>query len=198
MNFYNKHILPKLLNFTMRRRRFDSLRAEVVGESYGKVLEIGFGSGANIPYYKNVQELYALDPSEELFNLVTDTPHFVLTYVKANAEDIPFPDHTFDTVVSTWTICSVTNPERALSEIQRVLKTNGKFIFIEHGKSPHGIFYFLQKLFTPFSKKCAGNCHLDRDIPTLIKGSGFKEVHIEPITKGNLPLAHLYKGYAQV
>ncbi len=198
MQLYSKHILPKILNFAMRRKHLEVERANVVGQAKGKVLEIGFGSGVNIPHYTDVEELFALDPSEELFSLVKDTPSFVLTYVKGYAEDIPFPDHTFDTVVSTWTMCSVQNPEKVLREVKRVLKENGRFIFIEHGKSPHGSWYALQKFLTPLSKKCAGGCNLDRDIPTLIKGAGFKELHIESIVKRNMPLAHMYKGHAKM
>lgn len=182
----------------MRRKHLEVERASVVGQAKGKVLEIGFGSGVNIPHYKDVQELFALDPSEELFSLIKDKPSFVLTYVKGYAEDIPFPDHTFDTVVSTWTMCSVQNPEKALHEIKRVLKENGRFIFIEHGKSPHGFLPIIQKIITPLSKRCAGNCHFDRDIPTLISSTGFKELHIESITKGNISLAHMYKGHAKM
>ncbi len=174
-------------------------RPGVVAEAFGEVLEIGFGSGLNIPYYKNVTKLYAVDPSEELYGLslalVKGAP-FPVEYIAASAEEIPLPKETVDAVVSTWSLCSIPHPEVALKEIYRLLKPKGKFLFIEHGKSPREGLATWQNRLTPLSKACLGGCHLNREIDTLIQQAGFKIIKVEKFPLPSKPLAFMYKGVA--
>lgn len=197
MSFYSKHILPKFLDFSMKNKDMQNLRPSVVEQASGTVLEIGFGSGPNIPYYKNVTKLYALEPSKELYNLGKENisqAKFPIEYLNASAEKIPLVDNSVDSVVSTWTLCSIPHPEIALQEIRRVLKPNGKFIFIEHGKSPENLAFKIQKFLTPIYKRIAGGCHLDRDIDKLIQDTGFTIENLEKFQLKSKPLAFMYKG----
>jgi len=196
-NFYNKHILPKFLDFSMRKKELENFRPSVVGIASGIVLEIGFGSGLNLPYYKNVTKLYALEPSAELYKIAQKeikNVSFPVEHLQVSAEKIPLPDNSVDSVVSTWTLCTIPRPEIALKEILRVLKPGGKFSFIEHGKSPKNFTAKLQKWLTPVSKFIGGGCHLDREIDRLIREAGFNIQKMEQFREKFRPLLHGYKG----
>lgn len=198
-NFYNKHILPKLINNGMGPIEFNETRSKTVDLAQGIVLEIGFGSGYNLPFYKKITKLYALDPSNELFKCAEDRIkcfQFPFEYLQNSAEEIPLEDNSIDTVVSTWSLCSIPNLPRALKEIHRVLKPGGKFIFAEHGKSPKKLNSLVQKLVTPITKLLTGNCHLDRKIDTEIKNSGFTIKSIDKSQEDGRPLKFSYKGIA--
>ncbi|MEK7650382.1 MAG: class I SAM-dependent methyltransferase [Patescibacteria group bacterium] len=199
MNFYNKYILPKYLNLRMKNRDLERHRVDVVNEVSGVVLEIGFGSGLNLPYYTNTSKLYALDPSEGLYTLAQErirNVSFSIEHLRASAESIPLPDNTLDSVVSTWSLCSIPNPEIALREIFRVLKPGGKFSFVEHGKSPKSFIFKIQNFLTPISTRIAGGCHLNREIEKLILDAGFEMQKIENFTQKFKPLGFMYKGVA--
>ena len=172
-------------------------RPAVAVQALGTVLEIGFGSGLNLPHYTNILKLYALDPSLELHNLAKRrirTVSFPVKYIQASAESIPLVDNSIDTVVSTWTLCSIPNPDLALKEIFRVLKSGGKFVFIEHGKSSKKIVAKLQKWLTPISKYFTGGCHMDRKIDKLISNAGFTIENLETFKEKSMPLIFTYKG----
>lgn len=174
-------------------------RMAVVEKASGIVAEIGFGSGYNLPYYKNVSKLIAVDPSRKLFDLANDritSVSFPVEYIQASAESIPLPNNSVDSVISTWSLCSIPHPEAALGEIVRILKPDGTFYFIEHGNSPNRIVAFFQTLFTPFTKTMAGGCHLNRHIEDLIKKL-FQSVTVEKSTPKGRPLAFTYKGVVQ-
>lgn len=197
MSFYSKHILPKYLDATMQGVSKDIQRKEVVSQASGTVLEIGFGSGLNLPFYKNISKLYAVDPSVELYELAKERlqkTNFTVEYLPVSAEEIPLPDNTIDFVISTWNLCSIPHPEKALKEIFRILKPEGKFLFIEHGKSDNKILSSMQTLMTPISKKIAGGCHWDRDMEKLIKDAGFVFEKLEKFTMKGKPLGRMYKG----
>lgn len=199
MNFYNKYILPKLLNSRMNNKDFEKVRAGVVEPASGIVLEMGFGSGLNLPFYKNISKLYALEPSFEMYNLAKNrinNASFSVEHINASAEKIPLPANSVDTIVSTWSLCSIPNPTLALKEMLRVLKHEGKFLFKEHGASPKRLINKLQRLLTPFNKRFAGNCHLDRQIEKLINEAGFKITRIENAEEEHRPLFYSYKGIA--
>ena len=121
---------------------------------------------------------------------------FDVEYIQTGAENIPLPENSIDTVISTWSFCSISNPELALKEISRVLKTNGKFIFIEHGKSPGKTAARWQKLLTPVSKCLAGGCHMDREIDKLINNAGFEIQKLEKFRQRFNFLTFVYKGIA--
>lgn len=201
MNFYNKYILPNYLNIMMKSGDLESHRIDIAGEATGVVLEIGFGSGLNLPYYSNINKLFALDPSRELYDLARENiakAMFPVEYIQASAESIPFSDNSLDSVVSTWSLCSIPQPETALKEIFRALKPGGKFLFVEHGKSPSSFISKMQNFFTPISKRIAGGCHMDRDIEKLVLDAGFEIQKINKFTQKSKPLAFMYKGVAVV
>ena len=177
MSLYQKYLLPKLLNWAMKAPALSKLRSELIPSAEGKVLEIGMGSGLNLPHYDGISGLIGLEPSEELQNLAEDMliqTHFPSEMLTGSAEDIPLESNTFDTVVMTWTLCSVTDPVVALSEIKRVIKPGGKVIFAEHGKSPDQNIRKLQKTLNPLWSRIAGGCQLNREIVDLYESSGFK------------------------
>ncbi len=197
MNFYHKHILPKLLDIGMKKKELEPYRQSVVREVSGIVLEIGFGSGLNLPYYQDVTKVYALDPSRELFALAEErmqTASFPIEHLAVSAEEIPLPDNSIDSAVSTWTLCSIPHPDVALREISRVLKPGGIFTFIEHGKSPRLFIAKSQNLLTPVTACVAGGCHLNRKMDTLIKDAGFEIKTLESFQHAKKPLAYMYKG----
>ena len=199
MNWYSKYILPKLLNRDMGCIDCNGTRTNVVSKAHGVILEIGFGSGYNLPFYKNVEKLYALEPSSAMYDLAKErvaSANFPIEYLKNSAEKIPLPDHSIDTVVSTWVLCSIPDADKALKEIARVLKPEGKFIFVEHGKTENKFFAAIQTLITPISSKFTGNCHLDRKIDSLISQSGFKFESLEKFPESGRPLLFSYSGVA--
>jgi len=199
MNFYNKYILPKLLNLVMKREKIEKQRPDVVAEASGVVLEIGFGSGLNLSYYKNVTKLYALDPSQELYELAQErikSVAFPIEQLKISAEKIPLANNSVDSVVSTWSLCSIPRPEVALREIYRVLKSNGKFTFIEHGKSPKNFVAKTQSLLAPIWKYFTGGCSLDREMDKLVGGAGFEIQKLEKFQQKSRSLVFMYKGVA--
>ncbi len=199
LTLYNKYILPRLLDRSMRPAEFNETRSEVVNQAHGTVLEIGFGSGYNLPFYKDAQKLYALDPSEELFAYAKDriaSVSFPVAYLQCSAEKIPLEDNSIDTVVSTWSLCSIPDLPKALKEMKRVLKPNGRFLFVEHGQSPKSMNSLVQKLVTPVTRHFTGNCHLDRKIDDCITDSGFVIESIEMLPEEGRPLMFSYQGAA--
>lgn len=197
MTPYTRHILPAYLNRTMRSKDFEKHRSDIVSEVSGTGIEIGFGSGLNLPFYKNITKLCALDPSKELYDLAQDDiakVSFPVEYLQASAEHIPLPDNSLDFAVSSWSLCSIPHPEMALKEIFRVLKLGGIFSFVEHGKSPRSFIFKLQNILTPISKRFAGGCHMNRDIEQLILDAGFEMKKLEKFSEKAKPLGYMYKG----
>ena len=185
----------------MKKEVLQTERPGVIEHASGNVLEIGFGSGLNLPFYKNITKLYAVDPSLELYSLAKkeiSKMSFPVEYNQVSAEQLPFPDSFFDSVVSTWTLCSIPRPEFALKEIARVLKPDGKFIFIEHGKSQKLVWRILQNVITPFLKHFTGNCHLNRAIDELINNNKLKVIKLEQFNEKYKPLFSTYKGIAVI
>ncbi len=183
----------------MKSKDFEKQRSDVAAQVTGDVLEIGFGSGLNLPYYKNISKLYALDPSKELFDLAADkikSAAFPVEYLQASAEHIPVPDNAFDSIISTWSLCSIPHSETALKEMFRVLKPGGIFSFVEHGKSDKPFIQKVQNLCTPFSKLLIGGCHMNRDIEKLIVDAGFIMKKLDKTSSAAKPLGFTYKGVA--
>ncbi len=179
MGFYNKYILPKAINCACKQRSNTIQRKKVIPLAIGNVLEIGVGSGLNIPFYNHtkVKHLTAIDPSEELWEMNENEIKnlgFDFEFIKASAENIPAEDNCFDTVVITYTLCSIENINKALDEVKRVLKPSGNLIFCEHGLAPEKKTQNWQKFINPLWKKIGGGCNLNKDIPFLIKENGFK------------------------
>ncbi len=195
MSIYGKYILPHLLNWTMRGKKLEHYRSNTVSHVSGTGLEIGFGAGNNIPFYKNIDKLYALDPNEGQYKLAQKkifSATFTIKHILASAEHIPLPDNSLDFVVSTWTLCSIPNPEQAMKEVFRVLRSGGIFSCVEHGLSPCTHIAKIQNILTPISKRCAGGCNLNRDIKTLITNAGFAIRESNTFTEHLKPLAIMY------
>lgn len=157
----------------MRRDDLSRLRRALLADVRGEVLEIGFGTGLNLPHYPpEVKKLTTVDPNPGMSGRAERRIAASSIPVETrllDAERLPFRDDVFDAVVSTWTLCSIPNIDQALQEVRRVLKRGGRFYFLEHGLSDEARIQKWQHRFTPFSKKFADGCHLNREIQTLIQ-----------------------------
>ena len=203
MSLYDKYVLPKFLNCACGSNPVARQRQKVAPLVEGKVLEIGIGSGLNLPFYdkSKIDELWGLDPSEELSDMakkVADSENIEVNFISSGAEEIPLPDKYFDSVLITYTMCTIPEVARANREIKRVLKTGGKLIFCEHGEAPDENIRKWQKRINPFWGKLAGGCNIDRKIPTLIQNSGFEIVELEEMYLPKTPkiVGYNYWGYA--
>lgn len=178
MGFYEDQILPRGINWTMCWPRFSKLRQQYLKDAGGRVLEVGFGSGLNLPHYTpRVTHLYALDPSEvgrQLAKKRIRSSSIPVEFVELEGTRFGLPDRSVDAVVSTWTLCTIPDPIAALKEIKRVLKPEGNYYFLEHGLSPDRSVARLQNLWNPIQKFCAGGCHVNREIDSLIRQAGFR------------------------
>ena len=166
--FYQQRIFPHVLNQVMQTPSLMDKRRELLLPISGDVLEIGFGTGLNLPFYQQVNTLYALEPNPDIYHLAAQRVHeapFEVQHIQAHAEKLPFADNSLDHIVSTWTLCSVANLETALDEIYRVLKVGGTFHLVEHVLHDQNLYIQrLQNLLTPIQKRLADGCHLNRNI----------------------------------
>ena len=197
MSFYDKYILPHFLNCACGTKPIQYQREKVVPLATGLVLEIGIGSGLNIPYYNTakVTRVLGLDPSEELNRMarkVADEKGLAVEFILGGAEAIALPDNHVDTVLVTYTMCTIPQVAEANKEINRVLKPKGKLIFCEHGLAPDANVSKWQNRIDPYWGKIAGGCHLNRNIPALISAAGFK---IESMDQMYLPGTPKFAGY---
>ena len=202
MGFYERRILPRLIDLGMRQKQLAALRARVVGAGAGEVLEVGIGSGRNLPFYRrDVESVLGVDPSEGLLAMArphTAWTHFPVQLRQAAAEELPVDDRAIDTVVMTWTLCSVADPVRALSEIRRVLRPGGTLLFVEHGRAPEPRLQRWQDRLTPVWRRLAGGCHLNRPIDQLVERSVLRLVELETgyLVKGPRVATYHYRGRA--
>jgi ubiquinone/menaquinone biosynthesis C-methylase UbiE len=185
----------------MRNSRLASYRRKTIEAARGLVLEIGVGSGLNLPIYRAaVDRVYGIDPSPELLNRASKRlpdANVPVSLVRASAEQLPFGNALFDTLVMTWTLCSVRNPNAALDEMRRVLKPGGRLLFVEHGLSPEPRIIRWQHRLTPCWKRIGGGCHLDRKMDDLIRAAGFGVDALETgYMKGPKPWTFMYQGAA--
>jgi len=203
VNLYNKYILPKAIDWACSQKPSMKQREKIIPLASGNVLEIGVGSGLNLPFYsKNIEKLTAIDPSKELWNrtLVNlKTLPFDFEFLIAEAENIPATNNSFDTIVITYTLCTIPNLQSAFLEIKRVLKPNGKLLFCEHGKAPDTFVQKYQTAINPVWKRIGGGCNLNRDIPTIIKANGFTIQTLETMyLPGWKPASYNYWGIATI
>lgn len=205
MSFYQTHLLPHLINLVMQDKLKTQERAVLIPQASGVVLEIGFGSGLNLLFYQpNIIKFYALDVSQELWQLAAEQikhAPFPVQFLHASAETIPLKNYSVNTVVTTWTLCSIPHPEQALQEIKRVLTPNGKLLFIEHGLSTEKKVAQWQTKLNPIWKTVAGGCNLNRNIADLIHQAGFKMCTLEQgyrNTHKTKLLRYYYKGIASI
>jgi ubiquinone/menaquinone biosynthesis C-methylase UbiE len=202
MGFYQEQILPWLVHLSMRQRRLAPYRHRVVSSATGRVLEVGIGSGLNLPFYGNaVAEIIGIEPSRKLLGMANEAARksqIPLRLVEGTAEAIPIEDHSIDTVVTTWTMCSIPEIQSALQEMRRVLKPGGHLLFVEHGRAPEPGVRWWQDHLTPAWKHFSGGCHLNRAIGELIEKAGFRIERLEKsYMRGPKPMTFMYEGSAR-
>jgi ubiquinone/menaquinone biosynthesis C-methylase UbiE len=202
MSFYQRHIVPRLTHLAMRQDYLVPYRKRVIGSAEGRVLEIGIGSGLNFSLYTaKVTLVLGLEPSRELLRMARTRMSGAtvpVTLIDASAEEIPFDAKSIDTVVTTWTLCTISEAPRALAEIRRVLKRGGKLLFIEHGRAPEPGVARWQDRLDPLWSRLAGGCHLNRKMDDLVASNGFQ---IVTLANARLPgprtHTFLYEGSAR-
>jgi ubiquinone/menaquinone biosynthesis C-methylase UbiE len=203
MGFYAKHVLPHLLDLAMRNEEQSRLRAEWIPHASGDVLEVGIGSGLNLPFYtREVRRIFGVDPSLELQRMArkrAESVPFEVNFFGQSAEgSIPLADSSIDTVVVTWTLCSMANASQALLEIKRILKPDGRLLFLEHGRAPDSKVAAWQDRLTPVWRHIAGGCTLNRKMDEVIATAGFRITELlTGYMRGPRPMTFMYKGFAQ-
>ena len=203
MSLYDKYLLPHLLNCTCNQKPFIHQRKKVVPLAKGNILEIGIGSGLNIPFYEaeGIDKIWGIDPSEELVAMAKnqvkdDTPE--IEFIISKAEEIDFDDAFFDTILMTYTMCTINNLSEAFTELKRVIKPTGKLIFCEHGMAPDKNVIKWQNRINTFWPKISGGCNINKEIPSIIESSGFSILDLENMYLPKTPkvLGYNYWGTA--
>lgn len=169
--FYDSFMEPLEKKYIMKWRK------ELLLNAKGKVLEIGAGTGINFPLYQDCEDVYAIEPNPFMIEKAEKqkrVSRIPISIIESRAEQLPFPDEHFDTIVVTLVLCSVDEPKKALEEMVRVLKPNGKVLFLEHVEMDHPIFTKLQNLITPLWKRICDGCHLNRNTEKVIRNSGLQ------------------------
>lgn len=179
MGLYDRYVLPHLIHLACGAGPVQKQRQKVVPHAVGRVLEIGVGSGHNLPFYEadKVERLWALDPAPEMAKRArkaADTVPFEVDILGLPGDEIPLDDHTVDTVVMTYTLCTIPQTEPALRQMRRVLKPGGRLLFCEHGAAPDADVRRWQDRINPIWGRFSGGCHLNRDIPGLLRQGGFR------------------------
>lgn len=202
MGLYRDFILPRGIAWGMSGKDISAERPRCIGRARGRVVEVGFGAGLNLPHYgEGVEELFAVEPARlnrKLAQRRIDEATFPVTWVGLEGESIPLEDDSADCVVSTWTLCTIPDLPQALSEMKRVLKPEGSLLFLEHGLSPDDKVARWQHRLNGFQKWWAGGCHLNRKIDALVTQAGFAIDELEAsYMKGPKPVSYLYCGVAR-
>ena len=202
MNLYDRYLLPTLIDLLCGIKPVQRQRAKIVPRAQGRVLEIGIGTGRNLPFYdkSRLQQLYGLDPAAQMHPKARQRmldAGLEVELLELPAEKIPMADASFDTVITTFTLCTIPDAVAALREMRRVLKPGGLLLFCEHGTAPDASVRRWQDRLTPLWKPLAGGCHLNRDIPALLREGGFRIVDMEQLyLPGPRPLTYNYWGSA--
>ncbi|HEV2364421.1 MAG TPA: class I SAM-dependent methyltransferase [Caulobacteraceae bacterium] len=197
MGFYERYILPPLLNAACNAPAIERMRTRVTPRASGVVLELGFGSGLNVPHYDpaRVERLIGLDPSAGMLargRKAAAAAPFAVEILPARAEDLDLPPASVDTVLVTFSLCSIPDPVSALAGARRALKPEGRLIFCEHGLAPDEKVSRAQRRITPVWKVIGGGCRLDRDMPRIIQDAGFA---LSDLQTRYLPKTPRWAGY---
>lgn len=202
MGFYDRHVLPRLIDYACGMGEVMKTRSKIVPQAEGRVLEIGIGTGLNLGFYDpaKVQVVIGVDPAAQMQALARQRADAIAIAVETIAlelGEIQAGDASFDSIVCTFTLCTIPDPLAALQEMRRVLKPGGQFLFGEHGRAPDLKVRVWQDRLTPLWRPLAGGCHLNRDIPALLKAGGFRlrEVHSRYL-QGPRPLTWVWHGWA--
>lgn len=203
MNIYTKYIFPRLLDWSLNNPQMGKYRQRALEPAAGETLEIGFGTGLNLPHYPAaVTRLTVIDSENMLTRLVERRIAqcaIPVTKMQLDAQGrLPFDDHSFDSVVTTLTLCSIQNTAPALAEIRRVLKPDGKFVFWEHGRSDDAQIAQRQDRFNPLQKIIGAGCNMNRKIDELITAGEFEITKLDRFLLPKTPrlLAEMYRGVA--
>jgi SAM-dependent methyltransferase len=196
-SFYGRFVLPRLLKCACSAPPITKQRAKIVPKAEGRVLELGIGMGMNLCFYDpaRVSEVMGVDPSPELRGVAETAardPALRVRVEDGTAEALPFDDKSFDTVVCTFTLCSVCAPSEALAEARRVLKPGGRFLYCEHGLAPDPGVAKWQRRIEPVWKRIAGGCHLTRPVTSAIQAAGFR---VEQVDTMYLPRTPKFAGW---
>lgn len=204
MGLYANYVFPWLMELTLGRQQLAEDRRKALADARGEVLEIGFGTGLNLPHYpREVDLLAAVDPARMLYRRVERriaAAPMPVEIANVDAAGLPFDAGRFDCVVTTWTLCSIDNVTAALGEIRRVLKPGGAYLFLEHGRSGLGSVARWQDRINPLWRHIGVGCNLNRPIDSLIRGAGFHVERLERYAMADMPriLAEHYVGRATI
>jgi SAM-dependent methyltransferase len=201
VSFYEERILPYITDIALSGKEFARLRGRVAAELSGEVLEVGFGSGRNVPHYPAaIARVYAVDPAtvgRKLAAKRIDASSVPVEYVGLDGQQLPLDDDSVDHVLTTWTLCTIPDVHRALTEIRRVLRPGGSLHFLEHGRSPEAGVARWQDRLTPLQRRIAGGCHLNRPIDQLLRDAALPPSRLENYyVRGPKPLGYMYEGTA--
>lgn len=201
MGFYSSQVVPRLVDKIMANREFAPIRARVAAGLDGEVVEIGFGSGLNVPYYPPaVRRVQAVDPAmvgRRLAARRLAAAPVPVEFVGLDGQRLPLETGSIDHVLATWTLCSIPRPDLALAEIRRVLRPGGEFHFVEHGRHPDPRVARWQDRLTPLQRLIAGGCHLNRPMDSLVRASGLELVKLTNYeVAGSKTAGYMYEGVA--
>lgn len=202
MGLYSAYIFPRLMDWVMSGAGFQCLRSEILQSARGEVLEIGLGTGLNLPHYPaGISRLRAVDPAPLLPHRVAERTAralFPIEFSRTGAEQLPYDNRSFDYVVSTWTLCTIPDPVQALREVRRVLKPSGRLLFLEHGRSDDVATATWQDRLNPLQNVIGCGCNLNRQIDRLIKEAGLHIVQLDRFVMEGVPRmgGELYRGVA--
>ena len=199
---YRRIIFPRLLDLALSGEGMERYRRQLLAHVQGSVLEIGFGTGLNLSCYpEHIRKITGVDPNPGMGSLarrrIASSP-IAVDWQVADAQELPFPSQSFDSVVSTWTLCSIPNVAKALREIRRVLRAGGKLFFLEHGLSEDPQVQRWQNRLNPLQKVIADGCNLNRDMARLIREAGFRFEQLERFYMADQPklIGYTYQGIA--
>ena len=202
MRLYATHIFPRLMDWVMAGEEFRRLRTELLAHVHNEVLELGIGTGLNLPHYpKTITWLHAVDPANLLPRIVAErstNKSFPIRIQHVAAESLPYDDGSFDFVVSTWTLCTIPDPAKALREVRRVLKPDGIFLFLEHGRSEDAKVAAWQDRLNPVQNTIGCGCNLNRKIDQIIAQTGLKIMTLDRFQMQSVPRlgGEMYRGTA--
>jgi ubiquinone/menaquinone biosynthesis C-methylase UbiE len=202
MGVWEAQVLPRVIDKMLGNAEMAKVRSRSLGDLHGTVVEVGFGSGPNVPLYPEaVTKVYAVDPStvgRELAAGRLAASSVPVEFIGLDGQLLPLADDSVDCALSTWTLCTIPDAAAALAELRRVIRPGGELFFLEHGRSPVAKVRTWQRRLEPVQRRVAGGCHLTRDIPELVAGSGFEvERLVEFDIAGPKAMSHMFSGMAR-